>query len=94
MANVDQTERDTQKMTEADIQQVKGSGEIRLNIDESKEKTERDTQKMTEADMQQVKGSGEIRLNIDESDSIEAAVYDLEELIVRIQWIKKMLRGV
>ncbi|KAF8116766.1 hypothetical protein N665_0014s0030 [Sinapis alba] len=56
-----------------------------------KQKTERDTQQKTEGDMQQVKGNGEIRLNIDESDSIEAAVYDLEELIVRIKWIKKML---
>ena len=41
--------------------------------------------------MQQEKGNGEIRQNIDESDSIEAAVYDLEELIVRIEWIKNML---
>ena len=41
--------------------------------------------------MQQKKGRGEIRLNIEESDSVEAAVYDLEELIVRIEWIKKML---
>ncbi|KAJ4874044.1 Agenet domain-containing protein [Raphanus sativus] len=54
--------------------------------------TERSTQQKTEGDMQQqVEGIGEIRQNIDESDSVEAAVYDLEELIVRIEWIKKML---
>ncbi|KAJ4874047.1 Uncharacterized protein Rs2_44199 [Raphanus sativus] len=51
---------------------------------------ERSTQQKTEGDMQQqVEGIGEIRQNIDESDSVEAAVYDLEELIVRIEWIKK-----
>uniref|UniRef100_A0A0D3B3W2 Agenet domain-containing protein n=1 Tax=Brassica oleracea var. oleracea TaxID=109376 RepID=A0A0D3B3W2_BRAOL len=54
-------------------------------------RTERDAQQKTEGDMQQEKGNGEIRQNIDESDSIEAAVYDLEELIVRIEWIKNML---
>ncbi|KAL0710356.1 hypothetical protein Bca4012_017334 [Brassica carinata] len=56
-----------------------------------KQKTERDMPQKTERNMQQVKGNGEISLNIDESDSVEAAVYDLEELIVRIEWIKKML---
>ncbi|CAF2121955.1 unnamed protein product [Brassica rapa subsp. narinosa] len=54
-------------------------------------RTERDAQQKTEGDMQPEKGNGEIRQNIDESDSIEAAVYDLEELIVRIEWIKNML---
>ncbi|CAN8255304.1 unnamed protein product [Cochlearia groenlandica] len=39
----------------------------------------------------ELKGEGELRLNIMESDSIEAAIYDLEELIVRIEWIKDML---
>ncbi|KAF8116767.1 hypothetical protein N665_0014s0031 [Sinapis alba] len=71
----EQTERAKRQRTERDTQQ----------------KTERDMQQKTEGDMQQVKGSGEIRLNIDESDSVEAAVCDLEELIVRIGWIKKML---
>ncbi|CAN6976781.1 unnamed protein product [Brassica oleracea var. botrytis] len=56
-----------------------------------KEHTERAKRQRTEGDMQQKIGSGEIRLNIEESDSVEAAVCDLEELIVRIEWIKKML---
>ncbi|CAF1699357.1 BnaC03g15670D [Brassica napus] len=56
-----------------------------------KEQTERAKRQRTEREMQQKKGRGEIRLNIEESDSVEAAVYDLEELIVRIEWIKKML---
>ncbi|XP_018472810.1 uncharacterized protein LOC130503760 [Raphanus sativus] len=56
-----------------------------------KQKTERVKRQKTEGDMQQVKDSEDIRLNIDQSNSVEAAVCDLEELIVRIEWIKKML---
>lgn len=41
--------------------------------------------------MQKLKGEGDLRLNIMESDTKEAAVLDLEELIVRIQWLKGML---
>ncbi|ESQ43319.1 hypothetical protein EUTSA_v10014347mg [Eutrema salsugineum] len=48
-----------------------------------KQKTERATQQL-------VCNGGDIRLNIMESDSIEAPIYDLEELIVRIEWIKSM----
>ncbi|KAJ0261759.1 Aproteint domain-containing protein [Hirschfeldia incana] len=74
-AKKQKTKRDTQQKAERDTQQ----------------KAERDTEQKTEVDMQQVGGIGEIRQNIDESDSIEAAVYDLEELIVRMEWIKSML---
>ncbi|CAN8302204.1 unnamed protein product [Cochlearia groenlandica] len=49
-------------------------------------------QKTTESDTKlELNGEGQLQLNIMESDSIEAAVYDLEELIVRIEWIKDML---
>ncbi|KAL0710355.1 hypothetical protein Bca4012_017333 [Brassica carinata] len=78
-----QTERAKKQKRERDTpQKTEGS---------KKQKTERAKKQKTERDMQQVKGSGEIQLNIDESDSVEAAVHDLEELIVRIEWIKKML---
>lgn len=33
----------------------------------------------------------DLALNIMESESIEAAVMDLEEIVVRIEWIKGML---
>ena len=36
-------------------------------------------------------GDEDLALNIMESESIEAAVMDLEEQIVRIEWIKGML---
>lgn len=36
-------------------------------------------------------GDEDLALNIMESESIEAAVMDLEEQIVRIEWIKEML---
>uniref|UniRef100_A0A1J3F6W0 Agenet domain-containing protein n=1 Tax=Noccaea caerulescens TaxID=107243 RepID=A0A1J3F6W0_NOCCA len=36
-------------------------------------------------------GNGDLALNIMESESIEAAVMDLEELIVRIEWLKGLL---
>ncbi|KAL1198317.1 hypothetical protein V5N11_026847 [Cardamine amara subsp. amara] len=40
---------------------------------------------------QEVKSNGGLKLNIMESDSIEAAVLDIEELIVRIKWLKRKL---
>lgn len=36
-------------------------------------------------------GNGDLALNIMESESIEAAVMDLEEIIVRIEWLKGLL---
>ncbi|KAJ0261758.1 Agenet-like domain-containing protein [Hirschfeldia incana] len=69
------TERAKRKKIEGDTQQ----------------KTDGDTQQKTEVNIQQVKDSEDIQLNIDQSESVEAAVYDLEELIVRIEWIRKML---
>ncbi|KAL0673607.1 hypothetical protein Bca4012_001588 [Brassica carinata] len=67
------------------------SRSVKLLKREKGEHTERAKRQRTEGDMQQKIGSGEIRLNIEESDSVEAAVCDLEELIIRIEWIKKML---
>lgn len=40
---------------------------------------------------EKLKSDGDLRLNIMESESLEAAVLDLEELIVRFEWMKGML---
>lgn len=41
-----------------------------------------------------MKGDGDLRLNIMESESIEAAVLDIEEMIVRLGWLKAKLTDV
>lgn len=45
----------------------------------------------TEGAMQILTGNEGFRLNITESDSVDAAAFDLEELIVRIEWLKRLL---
>lgn len=47
------------------------------------EKKQRHTEKL--------KKDGALQLNIMESESVEAAVLDLEELIVRFEWMKGIL---
>lgn len=54
------------------------------------EETQRSTEKLKE-ETQNLKGDGDLRLNIMESESIEAAFLDLEELIVRFEWLKDKL---
>ncbi|CAH2070278.1 unnamed protein product [Thlaspi arvense] len=58
-----------------------------------KQKTESVKKQKTESSTEgQLIGHEELPLNINESDSLEAAVFDLEELIVRIEWLKRMLK--
>ncbi|KAF8049386.1 hypothetical protein N665_2222s0001 [Sinapis alba] len=65
--------------------EVKGAEETREEEEEEEEEEEklRTTKKLV--------GDEDLVLNIMESESIEAAVMDLEEQVVRIEWIKGML---
>ncbi|KAG7612688.1 Agenet-like domain [Arabidopsis suecica] len=62
----------------------KEDGGIGDECETAKEQTKKTTK--------QVEGNEGLRLNIMESDGIEAAVLDIEELIVRIDWFKGILK--
>ncbi|XP_010442730.1 PREDICTED: uncharacterized protein LOC104725718 [Camelina sativa] len=61
------------------------------NEDEEMEDVAETGEEQTKEDTQQEQGDEGLRLNIMESDSIEAAVLDIEELIVRLGWLKAKL---
>ncbi|CAA7029159.1 unnamed protein product [Microthlaspi erraticum] len=55
------------------------------------EQTERAKKQKRERAMGLLTGNEGLRLNITDSKSVDAAVFDLEELIVRIEWLKGLL---
>lgn len=59
--------------------------------DTRKEHIEGAKKQKTERAMEILTGNEGFRLNIMESGSIDAAAFDLEELIVRIEWLKRLL---
>ncbi|XP_023633605.1 uncharacterized protein LOC17875216 isoform X2 [Capsella rubella] len=61
------------------------------NEDEEIEDVCETEEEQTKNDTQEDKGDGSLKLNIMESDSIEAPILDLEELIVRLGWLKAKL---
>ncbi|XP_019095618.1 PREDICTED: uncharacterized protein LOC109130486, partial [Camelina sativa] len=61
------------------------------NQDEEMEDVPETGEEQTKEDTQQVQGVEGLRLNIMESDSIEAAVLNIEELIARLGWLKAKL---
>lgn len=85
------TEEQMQKPT----QKVKGDVSETTEEQRPTQKVKGDVPETTEEQMQgpmqKLKGDGDLRLNIMESETTEAAFLDLEELIVRIQWLKGML---
>ncbi|KAL1206452.1 hypothetical protein V5N11_020815 [Cardamine amara subsp. amara] len=70
------------------------SDQVMSGAESTEEETQRSTEKLeeeTQIPTQNFKGHGDLRLNIMESESIEAAVLDMEELIVRFEWLKDKL---
>uniref|UniRef100_A0A1J3GH24 Agenet domain-containing protein n=1 Tax=Noccaea caerulescens TaxID=107243 RepID=A0A1J3GH24_NOCCA len=70
---------------------VKRKNEVADVCDTRKEQTEGAKKQKTERAMEILTGNEGFRLNITESGSIDAAAFDLEELIVRIEWLKRLL---
>lgn len=63
---------------------IKLSGEVKGGKTRGEEEKQRSTETLKG-------GNGDLALNMMESECIEAAVMDLEELIVRIEWLKGLL---